>query len=421
MLFDEKSKTYVTHESLRSLFWLRTIAIAAQCSALAVAVFYFHMALPLAAMGAAVAALALFNVYTRLRIDRPRAVAPLELLLQLVVDVAVLTILLACSGGATNPFAILYLLPLTIAAIVLPAKMTALLVALTIACYSLLLVAYIPLPMAHDHASAFSLHVFGMWLGFVLSAGVIAYFIIGLRDLLRRQAESLSKVKEEALRDEHLVKLGVLAASTAHDLGTPLNSMTLLLEDIECGDLGDRRALMHKTNLLREQILRCREALSTLSKSSGGYSLEGGRAIALADYIQECTTEWSHAHPATRMNLVSETEAGNPAILVDEALNYALMNIVDNAADASPDKIDINSRWDQAYWYLRIRDFGPGLAPEAKQAMARAGCSTKPHGLGLGLFLTHAIIERLGGSVDLYNHAGGGSCTQIKLPLQWVA
>lgn len=420
MLLDEKSTSYVFPHNLRQLFRLRTAAIAAQSVAVAVATLHFHMALPLVPMILALAALTAFNAWTRIRINRPRPVSSRELLVQLVVDVAVLTLMLGLSGGATNPFGILYLLPLTIATVVLPTRAAWFMAGLTSACYSLLLVVYVPLPAAHEHGSAFSLHVFGMWLGFVLSAWVVAYFVGNLRSIVRRQRESLNRAREEAVRNEYLVKLGVMAASTAHDMGTPLNSMALLLEDIECEEAKAKPGLLEKTALFRTQLARCREALGTLSQSAGELNLAGGRDVAVRDYLQSLAAQWKAAHPATNINLSNAAETGSPNILADEILNHALMNIVDNAAEASPEQVDIHSRWDNTHWYLTVRDFGPGLTGEAKQRVGRPSCSTKAHGLGLGLFLTHAVIDRLGGVVDLYNHAEGGLCTQVRLPVKYA-
>ena len=419
MYFDDKSKTYLTHDNLRLLFRLRNIAIAAQSATILLAIAYLKMALPLWPIISAVALLCVFNVYTRYRINQPRPVSLHELVVQLCVDIIILTVLLGLSGGASNPFAILYLLPLTITAILLPTRVTWGLAALTVLCYTSLLVIYVPMPHAHNHQDAFNLHIVGMRLGFVLSAGVIAYFIVGLQKIIQHQANALKKAQEEAFKSEQLVKLGVLAASTAHDLGTPLNSMALLLEDIEYDEAKQQPQLLDKTRLMREQIDRCRQALATLSKSAGTVSLKGGRVMPLAEYLQTLIRSWRQQHPQTAIELSFPQTESTAAIMADEVLNLALTNIVDNAIEVSPQRIDIHAHQHGDYWDLEIRDYGPGLNVESQQQIGKQGYSTKQYGMGLGLFLSHTIIERLGGIVQLSNHPQGGLCTHIQLPAEF--
>lgn len=417
MYFDEKTKGYLTHDNLRLLFRLRNIAIAAQSVAILLAVVYLEMVLPLTAMLIVVALSCGFNVYTRVRVNRSKPVSVSELVVQLVVDIIVLTILLSLSGGASNPFAILYLIPLTITAILLPAKITWGLAGLTVIGYSSLLVIYVPMPHAHHEMNQFNLHIVGMWLGFVLSAGVIAYFIVGLQKIISQQAKALNKARDDAIRNEQLVKLGVLSTSVAHDLGTPLNSMALLLEDIEYEEAKDSPGLFDKTKVIREQIERCRSALTTLKQSAGSVSLKGGQEILLCDYLHQLINDWQKSHPDTQIALASEN--CDKAIMIDEVLNLALTNILDNAAEVSPDRIEVDSSIDQEQWDLTIRDFGPGLTGEDEQKIGKQGYSTKANGLGLGLYLSHAVIERLGGVVKLYNHEGGGLCTHVELPVKF--
>jgi len=257
----------------------------------------------------------------------------------------------------------------------------------------------------------------GMWLGFVLSAGVIAYFIVGLQKIISQQARALNKARDDAIRNEQLVKLGVLATSVAHDLGTPLNSMALLLEDIEYEEAKDSPGLFDKTKVIREQIERCRNALTTLKQSAGSVSLRGGQEILLCDYLRQLINDWQKSHPDIKITLASEN--CDKAIMIDEVLNLALTNILDNAAEVSPERIEIDSRIDQQQWDLTIRDFGPGLTGEDEQKIGKQGYSTKANGLGLGLYLSHAVIERLGGVVKLYNHEGGGLCTHVELPVKF--
>lgn len=416
MYFDDNAKGYLTHDNLYLLFRLRNIALIAQSTTILTALIYLQMDLPILPILSVIALLCLFNIFTRSRLKNPRPLELKELSLQLSIDILALTILLGLSGGGANPFAILYLLPLTIAAILLPTTVIWGLALLTVVCYSAILLFYVPMPFAHNHSDAFNLHIVGMWIGFVLSAGVIAYFIVGLRKVINLQAEALNKARDEAVRNEQLVKLGVLAASTAHEMGTPLNSMALLIEDIEYDTPVCSPTLLKTTATLREQIARCQKALTTLTRSTGSASLLGGQQTICTDYLQRLISDWQQAHPNMTINLQVNDQAKSTSVMIDEVLNLALTNIIDNAAQVSSARININAQVNDKQWNLTIRDFGPGLTNENKNKVATQGYSTKPHGLGLGLFLSHSVIERLGGMVELYNHQQGGLCTHITLP-----
>lgn len=403
---------------LRQLFILRNLAIAAQITTLLVADRYYQMQLPFGLMAGAVAALTAFNLWTFLRLRRDPTPGPLELFGQLSLDVAVLTALLGLSGGAVNPFAILYLLPLALAATLLPPRLTWAMAGLTIAAYTLLMFVHVPFPHSPmDHETALGLHVTGMWIGFVAGATVVTYFILRMRAIIRLQSASLLRAREEALQNEQLVRLGVLAASTTHEMSTPLNTAALLLEDIDCEEAKGLPSLYAKTRAIGVQLGRCRDALEAMSRSAGSIKLQGGREVLVVSFLENLIAQWRRAHPNVVVTLDAQTHTECPMILADELLGQALVNILDNALEASPHAVHIESRWDRAQWHLLVRDFGPGLTPELHRRVGERGFSTKPHGMGLGLYLTHQVIKRLGGMVDLYNHEQGGLCTRIAMPV----
>jgi two-component system sensor histidine kinase RegB len=399
------------------LYVLRNIAIAWQIAVVTLAKGYVGLPLPLLPLGLIIACLALFNLGTRLALGRGYAPTSLGVFLQLLVDVLALTGLLYFSGGATNPFVLLFLLPLTIAVTALPGKYTWGLVGFTVACYSFLMWRFVPLPEAHSHDGGFGLHVFGMWLGFVLSAGLIGYFVVGMGTTLRRQEQALAEAREQALRDERLVALGTLAASTAHELGTPLGTMALLVEEID-EVLGDEAAqLRPQLDTLRTQIERCKGALSTLSASAGGVQLGGGGVMPIDHYLADVLTQWRRVRPAAAIETDWKGSRPVPQILADRTLTQAVTNILDNAADVSRQAIEWSASWDAHHVDMEIRDCGPGLTAEAEESVGKRPYTEKPEGLGLGLFLAHGIIERFGGRVTLANRSGGGVTIHIQLPL----
>lgn len=401
--------------NLRRLLVLRNIAIAGQTTAVLVAAFALHIAVPLAPVGVVIAALTVLNVmaWQRLRRQQPGSH---EFMVHLLADVLGLTLLLYFTGGATNPFVWLLLLSLTIAATVLSRRQTWIIAAVTIACYSGLMVLYQPLSGAMAHNIHFQMHVFGMWLGFLLSATLIAHFVAGMGQTLREQERALARARERALRDERLLSLATLAAGTAHELGTPLGTMAVLVKEMQA----QRPSPDDQENLdiLEEQIGRCREALNTISASAGEVRAESGCAVTLDRYLQDLLNEWQTLRPGVR--LVYDWPELPPGlyIVADRTLSQALTNLLHNAADASPEQVMVAAAVEEDALALTVTDCGAGLSPKVAPMLGRAVVTTKEAGSGLGLYLSQGVIERLGGDLALSPRSGGGTVARVRLPLE---
>ncbi len=430
--------------NLRRLFWLRTIAIAGQILAIAsvsglsslqlhgidhlelgIADFGVVLGtlkdhLPLPALSTVVVLLTLFNGFVWLRLRMKKDASQFEFFVHLLVDIAALTALLYFTGGATNPLVLLYLLPVTIAATVLPARFTWIIAGLTVVCYSLLMNDYVPLPPSHALMHDFDLRVFGGWVGFIIITGLVAYFIMGMGRSLRRQDTLLAQTREQALKDQQLVAIGTLAASATHELGTPLEILSLLLRELE--QEGDDPGMV-KENLqdMREQLQRCKVAMSTLAQSAGGVHLAGGGAMVIHDYLEQILTDWRKARPDININHRWTGAQPVPVILAEQTLSHAILNILNNAADASPESVDWQAEWTQNELTMEIQDRGPGLSEEARLRAGKKPFSDKEYGLGLGLYLAHSIIGRFGGEITLRERMHGGLTTRIRLPLDMLA
>lgn len=402
--------------NLQRLVVLRTIALAAQALAVWAAVRQFGMPLPVQPLGFILATFFIFNLLTWARLQRTWPVSDRELFAHLVLDVIALTALLYFAGGSTNPFAPLYLLPLTLAAAALPWAYTWAMAALTVTCYSALLFFYFPLPSDHaPHSSDFQLHVVGMWLGFILSAGLIAYFAVRIRETLQDRERLRARMREQELRHERLLALGTFAAGAAHELGTPLSTIAVITNEL----MRDTSPSRDKLQTLCEQIARCKEILASLSAAAGQTRAEGGAAQALDVYLDGLTERWRQlrAGIGVRRRFVGRLPA--PQIVSEQTLTQALVNVFNNAADASSQDVDIEGRWTDDELMLDVRDRGPGVAPAALEHAGEPFFSTKSpgEGMGLGLFLARGTIERLGGSLELSNRVGGGAVCRVRLPL----
>jgi len=329
--------------------------------------------------------------------------------------VLALSVLLYYAGGSTNPFVSLYLLPLVIAAATLPSRFTWAMAALTTACYSLLMVYYIPLPHNHqDMDSAFNTHVMGMWLGFVISAVVVAYFVVKMAQAVRSRDELLAQVREEILRNERIVALGTQAAGAAHELGTPLSTMAVVIGELQHDADAGPAELRESLTLLDEQVRNCKRILDKIMLNAQG---SGTSTLQTADDLMaEVLDEWQLLRPAANYQY-HDSPRPAPHINVDVTLRAALMNLLNNAADASPQAIEINTRWDSTNFILEIHDSGAGLSDEVALKAGSAFFTTKSEGRGLGLFLANATLERMGGRVRLFNREHGGATTELTLPV----
>jgi two-component system sensor histidine kinase RegB len=422
------------HSQLRRLVALRGIAVAAQLATLAVVWKVMGLELDWQPMLLTIAALAVVNLFSWLRLRNDSIVSNPELFAQLSVDVAALSILLYYSGGSTNPFISLYLLPLVIAAATLPPRYTWGMAVLTALCYTFLMKFYVPLPelhgqsaavgsmhdmgnMNHDMAgeSIFNLHVLGMWFGFVLSATIIAWFVVRMAQAVRQRDETLARVREEILRNERIVALGTQAAGAAHEMGTPLATMAVVIGELQHDISAGQPELRDSLAILDEQVRGCKRILDKIlanAQDSGAASPQ-----AVDELMAELLDEWQLLRPTAQHRYHAGDGKPVPRISVDVTLRAALMNLLNNAADASPQPVEIDARWDGSRFTLEIRDHGKGLNEEAALKAGSAFFTTKKEGRGLGLFLANATIERMGGTVRLYNREEGGATTELVLPV----
>jgi two-component system sensor histidine kinase RegB len=332
--------------------------------------------------------------------------------------VLALTGLLYYTGGSTNPFAPLYLLPITLTAAALPRTHTWFMVGLAVACYTALLFVYVPLPGAHAmHGDEFQMHVVGMWLGFLVSAALIAIFAVRMNATLRERDRLAAAMREQELKHERVLALGTLATGAAHELGTPLSTLAVLLKDIAPGKPVDGETL----SILRAQVARSKEILASLSASAGAARAEAGAPQALDAWLEELLRGWQARRPGVRMRSHLEGPPPAPRIVAELTLTQAVVNILNNAADVSPDDVEVNGRWTADELVLEIADRGPGLAPEVEQRAGEPFVSTKGEGLGLGLFLAYTTLSRFGGTVRLLRREGGGTLCRLMLPLKGIA
>ncbi|MBI5108222.1 MAG: HAMP domain-containing histidine kinase [Rhodocyclales bacterium] len=372
------------------------------------------LALPLPPLLAVLGALGGFNAWLQWRSGASASVGPAELFGQLCVDLAALAVLLYLSGGAANPLISLLLIPVAVAALSLPGRLTAAVTLLAVLAYSLLTWLYLPLSIA-DVERAARLHLAGMWLTFVVSATMIAWFVARMTASIRERDRHLAAAREQALRDERVVALGALAAGAAHELGTPLATIAVLVGELEHEPTLDADARADLA-LMREQLALCKGIISGMAERSGAARAEQIQVQDAAAWLRGVVARWQAMRPRSSAVIDVAGAGALPRLAPDPALEQALANLLNNAADADGGEIRVALDWDRGQLAIDIRDRGPGYSADVLRRGGREPLPASRGGAGIGLLLAFSAIERRGGCIELDNPPDGGAWARIRLP-----
>jgi two-component system sensor histidine kinase RegB len=409
-------------DNLRSLLLIRSIALLGQTGVLAYVVLVSRTTESLWGVAVSLVLLAAITMASLWRCTRPWPVADNEFLAQLLVDVAGWTALMYFTGGANNPFVSYYIVPLVISAAVLPWRHTWLVAGASLLAYSLLLYYYRPFPLftphAHmGHGDGANVHILGMWFNFLFSAGLITYFVVRMASMLRQQEARAVAQREDRLRNDQIMAVASLAAGTAHELGTPLSTMTVLVEEmLQDETLGGQAR--QDCELLQRQLTQCRETLAGLTRTAELTSVDQVQHRPLGEFVRQTVERWAVRRPRVTVEIGIPEGGPGPDIAFDSTLGQALENLLNNGADTGSPRLEVTCRWDARQAEIDIRDWGPGIAGELLQDMGRPVIRASRDGLGIGLLLSHATVERYGGHIELRNAPDGGTIATLSLPLE---
>jgi len=336
------------------------------------------------------------------------------LLLHLGIEFQLITSFLYFTGGASNPFISYLLVLLVYSAYNLKKEWVWFIALLGIVDYTLLTQFYQPLNLtSHSHSLAgqsyFDLHLAGMWLTFVLSSLVLAAFIPSLVIAKNRRRQELSELRERQLKNEQLIGIATLAAGTAHEMGTPLMTMEVMLDDA-CEQ--DRGLTSADTRLLHQQVNICRQSLQRLALAGRNSQLHNHDVQAYS-WLQSLLHRWRLSQP----NALWENKGVEHNAIIQQSalLDQAILNLLDNAAQAGNQPIELRTSSDKQHWTLSIRQ----PDPHAADKLDHTGLfnSSKHNGMGLGLYLSNASIEQFGGQVHLSSETTGATRCIIQLPV----
>lgn len=418
-----KTTSSAPDENLKRLLSLRALNVSGQFLAILAAMYYLELALPIVPIAWVLVGLISWSVFTLFLLRKPAKITENGFFLQLIVDVIALTAVLYFTGGATNPFAWFLLVPHSITSTLLARRYVWVMAFITSLSYTLVVFFYRPLvhldhPMEMGMGGHFAEHVMGMWIGFVLSTFLLAYFVAGMAESLRKRNALLSEMKERMFRDERLVALGTLATGAAHELGTPLGTMAVVVHELEIDmmEAGNQSGSV-KLSIIQEQIERCKSVLSSITETATEEKHDAGQLLSVEQYIANVLTQWKISN--LNINFVQSVsgEGVPPKLISDIALTRALLNILDNAAQVSPDYVKLLLDWDEANIRLFIEDEGTGMDESTLAELGGAITSSKEAGLGLGIYITKATIERLDGTVTWENRRSKGVLVAICLPV----
>lgn len=375
--------------------------------------------LHVAPMLGVVAILMIVNIISLWRLRRGRRISNGELLFELLIDVAALTAQLYLSGGSTNPFVSLFLLQVILSAVLLDRLSTWLVVATTTAAFIFLAFFHLPIDMPMHHSDElFGLHVQGMLICFILASFLLALLIGQINNNLRRRDAYIAHLRQRSVEEDHIVRLGLLASGAAHELSTPLATLSVILQDWQKMErLRSDRELVEEMDEMSQQLARCKAILSNILISSGEARAEGTMRTTTKHFVDEAIADWLSRGKPEHFDYTN-TIRSEEHIVSDLALKQILFNVLDNAYEASPGWIGVAVGHSQGCLNIAISDSGPGFPAEMLKELGKPYRTTKSKpGGGLGLFLVCNVIRKLGGRVSAKNGEFGGACVTLTLPL----
>ena len=397
---------------LDTLVRLRWLAIIGQTTAVLAVYAGFDFPLPIWACLSVIALSAWLNVALRLRFHLTERLEPDRAAWLLAFDIGELAVLLFLTGGLQNPFAFLLVGPVLLSATALPPRFTLTLGAFAMLCATVLVFTHYPLPWDPDEPLRLPpIYMMGVLISILLAIGFIGVYAWQITEESRQLADALAATELVLAREQHLSQLDGLAAAAAHELGTPLSTISVIAKElVNAIPAGSPHA--EDVRLLREQAARCRDILSKITELSA--SGEPFDRMPLTTLIEEVVAP--HRNFGVAIDVTAPPRRGaepvgarNPAIL------YGLGNLVENAVDFARARVTVDAQWNEDTVAMTISDDGPGFAPDIMDRIGEpyitgrwrnsAEADDESIGLGLGFFIAKTLLERSGATVAFENRA----------------
>ena len=401
---------------------LRWLALGGQAMAVAVAWQVFELALSwwLIVLVAGISAASNLVLAVGVRRQAPAWSAAHLIGGVLILDTALLTTLLAASGGATNPFTVFYLVHITLSAVVLSARWTSVVAALSVAGFGVLFLLPVDALQTHAHGlSGFDYHLQGMWVAFVLAAGFTAFFIRRIARAIAFQREQISMLRETSARNARLAALTTLAAGAAHELGSPLGTIAVAAHEAKLAldVLPGAEAVADDLRLILLEVDRCQEILGQMA-ARASQTIDDARPVSLdelVDKIREHLGEEQSQRIDVR--LASDRQ---PLHVPSEQMTQSIVALIKNGIDASePGRtVAIELAQTATAVHVTVEDRGAGIPEHILAQVGEPFFTTKQpgRGLGLGVFLARAFVESRGGTLVIESAPGAGTRAVVRIP-----
>lgn len=402
--------------TLRTLILIRWIAVIGQLATVASVQLVMGFPLPLGPVLAAIGASVLLNLVAMAQRGGRLRLADRDAALYLGYDMLQLTLLLYLTGGLANPFAILLLAPMTVAAAILSRYSVVLLTGLNLVCLTILALWHFPLPWPEPMPSVAPLYAFGIWLSLSVSAGFISGYVFRVAEEARRFANALSASQVALAREQRLSSLGALAAAAAHELGSPLGTIAVVAKEL-LHDLPPDSPYTEDVALLQSQVMRCREILAELARkpeADGGDPFERLPLTALVE-AAGAPHRLGHIQFAVERNDTSVGE--EPIVRRSPEIIHGLGNFIQNAHQFANGRVTVAASWDAKSATVVVMDDGPGYPAHLLSRIGEPYLSARSERsghMGLGIFIAQTLLEKTGALVAFSNNRSGGARVVVR-------
>ena len=358
------------------------------------------------------------------RLQSSQVISSNELFCHLLADASILVVVLINTGGANNPLISYLLVLLAITATILPRKYVNAFAFASIIVYTSFLILDLRVEqelMLEGNGHNMQQHLVGMWAIFLVSAILIAFFVTQMANAIKIREINIAQARENEIRNEQLVAIGTLAAGTAHALGTPLSTMAVLLTELDKFDKDQLKVedIKNDISTLKQQVLRCRNSLTQLTKYYNKDKPETQAKTTIQDIIDDIREYLITVHPSSNLDFENRCPV-NTKIWSNLNLRHALINIIENGIKSASNRVSVCFDLIEkkpSEIEISVVDDGPGIPAQIMESLGEPFISTRNESMGLGIFLANASIAQLGGQIEIFNLKQGGAKTVIKLPL----
>ena len=405
---------------LRTLVWIRWIAIGGQLAALLVVQFGLGWDLPIDAALGVVAGAVVINILMTFRRPARRRLGELEVAVYLSFDVLQLAVLLYLTGGLGNPFALLFLGPVTVSATILSRRATSVLAVLVVAAATVLSVYHAPLPWAEPGLALPPIYVAGLWVAVVVGTLFLAGYVSSMAAEVRRTSDALTATQLALAREQQLSAVGGLAAAAAHELGSPLATIAVTVKELS-REIPPDSPLGDDLRILQEEADRCRKILAELGRAPDSGDPGGPMDTAMLSDIVAAAAQ-RHRRDGIALDVIAAAldDSPEPVVLRSPELLHGLGNVIQNAVQFGERAVSVEVSWDESEARVEVRDDGPGFPPGMLDRIGEPYVSKRGDGhLGLGIFIAQTLLERTGAEIGFANLRDASRVEGAEVTIRW--